>query len=236
MKNAPYYRVPTRIVVNIPAFTLQHFEGGRLVATHRVVVGAIGRDKSGKVKRGGRINTTPFLAGAITAIVLNPSWHVPQRIKEELDVLAARDPSIYDTFRLYVDADGRERAVQPPSPYSALGKVKLAFPNSQAIFLHDTPRTELFKERVRAFSHGCIRVENAVGLAKSLLDRDRGTLGSSKADALLRSNFETPVTLTTSVPVFIEYVTAGIGSGGAFRFFPDIYDTGPVSPARPEQP
>ncbi len=234
METAPYYRTPTRVVVNIPAFTLQHFEGGRLVANHRVVVGAISKDKQGKIDRAGRINETPRLAGKITAIVLNPSWHVPPRIKRELDGLAARNPSIYDTFRIYTDDEGRERAVQPPSPYSALGKVKLAFPNSQAIFLHDTPRTELFQERVRAFSHGCVRVENAVSLAKSLLDRDPNTLGAAKADALLRSNFETPIKLTHAVPVFIEYVTIDVAPNGAVRFYPDVYGIGAVAPAREE--
>jgi len=236
MEAVPYYREPTRIIVNVPAFTLQHFEGGRVVSRHRVVVGAIARDKSGLIKREGRINATPLLSGKINSIVLNPSWHVPPRIKQELDALALRNPAIFDTFRLYTDDEGRERAVQPPSPYSALGKVKLGFPNSQAIFLHDTPRTELFREKNRAFSHGCVRVENAVSLAKSLLDRDPNTLGATKASGLLRTNFETPIRLTHGVPVYIEYVTVGVGPDGGLRFFPDVYGLGHVEAAKPDNP
>jgi hypothetical protein len=232
MRSAPYYRLPSRIVVNIPGFSLEHFEAGRMAARYRVVVGAIKRAKDGGIARGGRINATPIMSGAIDRIVLNPSWHVPVRIKEqELDVLASRNPGFYDTYRLWVDESGRERAVQPPGPHSALGKVKLGFPNNQGIFLHDTPYKDLFRESVRAYSHGCIRVEDATSLAKSILDRDPGTLSGEKADALLETYFETPIGLSQTLPVFIEYVTAGIDEAGVFRFYPDVYELGDVRAA-----
>ena len=174
-----------------------------------------------------QLNLTPLLQGRINKLVLNPSWHVPPRIKErELDVLARQDPAIYDTFRLYVDESGRERAVQRPGPHSALGQVKLAFPNDHAIFLHDTPRKDLFAQTDRAISHGCIRVENAIGLAKSLLAREPEALAPSQVDELLRANYETPISLTHGIHVTIEYRTAGTSMDGAFRFFPDVYGWG----------
>jgi hypothetical protein len=231
-RSAPYYREPSRIVVNIPGFSLEHFEDGRLVARYRVVVGSIARLQNGAIARGGRVNTTPVMSGAIDTVVLNPSWHVPLRIKEqELDVLASRNPGFYDTYRLYVDDEGRERAVQPPGPHSALGRVKLGFPNNQGIFLHDTPHKDLFREKVRAYSHGCIRVEGATELAKSILDRDPATLSGARAAALLETYFETPISLSQPIPVFIEYVTAGVDEAGVFRFYPDLYELGDVRAA-----
>ena len=229
MRSTLARREPARLVVNIPAFTLQHLEGGRLLRSYKVIVGAVTRDSSGRITRAGQKNTTPRIAGRLDKMVLNPSWHVPQRIKEEeLDVMAAKNPNLYDSFRLYVDDEGIERAVQLPGPNSALGKVKMSFPNADAIFLHDTPRTELFKERMRAFSHGCIRVEDAIGLATSLLDRDSRNLSSVRAKSLLQTNFETPVSLGEGLPLIIEYVTAGMGEDGAFHFFPDVYGLGYV--------
>jgi murein L,D-transpeptidase YcbB/YkuD len=232
LRGTPYYRSRSRIVVNVPGFYLEYFRDGRLVSRHRTIVGAIRVGRDGRVLAGGRINATPLLSGSLTSLVLNPSWHVPHRIKDELDRLAAKNPDFYDAYRLYVDNEGNQRVVQPPGPDSALGRVKMAFPNNLGIFLHDTPHKDLFSRSVRAYSHGCVRVENATDLARKILDDDPHTMSAQQATQLLRTYFETPVKLTRPIEVHIEYVTAGTNEAGEFRFFPDLYQLGPARRAR----
>jgi murein L,D-transpeptidase YcbB/YkuD len=237
LRNRPHRGAPYRIQVNIPGFYLVLYRKGRALRRHRVVVGRVGRSRDGKLRRNGRINQTPVLAGRINALVLNPAWRVPQRIKEtELDVIAQTNPTIYDGFRLYTDARGIERAVQLPGRGNALGIVKFAFPNRHSVFLHDTPRKSLFGQTNRTFSHGCVRVEDAWTLAALILDADPGTLTSNRARMLMRAPHETPIRLSKPVPVFLEYVTAGTDGLGHFRFFPDMYELGPVRAAQSAAP
>lgn len=236
LEGTDYYREPSRIVVNVPGFYLEHFEDGERVGRHRVVVGAVQHGKNGKIPAGGGINMTPLISGRLTRIVLNPAWHVPPRIKLEMDAAANQRPELYDAYRLYVDDRGVERAVQPPGPESALGRVKMGFVNDHGIFLHDTPRQELFHKTRRAFSHGCVRVENALGLARSLLGRDRGPRAVAHVDDLLRTYFETPLKIARPINVYLEYLTVGTGTAGEFRFFPDLYNLGHALPAARPKP
>ncbi|MEZ4269170.1 MAG: L,D-transpeptidase family protein [Myxococcota bacterium] len=220
---------PDRLAVNIPAFELRHFVGDRLDSTHRVVVGSTSYQIDQAGGRAGLLNQTPTLHSQIEHLVLNPSWSVPQRIKEqELDRRAERNPNFYDRFDIWVDSRGVERVRQRPGPSNALGQVKFVFQGGDGIYLHDTPLKDGFDKRVRALSHGCVRVQDALGLARRILEVDGHPMPWSRAATILARRRETEVTLTRPLPIFIQYVTVGADEEGALRFYPDLYGWGVV--------
>ena len=93
-------------------------------------------------------------------------------------------------------------------------------PNRYSVYLHDTPSRDLFDREVRAFSHGCVRVGDALGLAENLL---QGTRTRAEIDAIVASNRSVTISLAQPVPVYIAYFTAGTKVDGTFAMFPDIY-------------
>lgn len=229
MRSHPSRAERTRFVVNIPAFQLKVYREGRLDSLRRVVVGSTAYAYDPANNRRGRLNHTPVMKSEISQLVLNPSWRVPRRIKEEeIDVIATRRPEIYDRYELYTDSRGVEWAVQPPGPYNALGRVKFVFPGGDGVFLHDTPKKKGFNERRRALSHGCVRVQDAIGLARTILEWDPQAMNWNLAARILNSRHETPVTLSQPIPIVIEYVTAGATEEGELSFFPDLYGLGVV--------
>jgi murein L,D-transpeptidase YcbB/YkuD len=114
------------------------------------------------------------------------------------------------------------RLRQRPGKHNALGLVKFMFPNSHAIYLHDTPQKGLFRQRKRSFSHGCIRVEKPVQLAQFLL-RNNFHFTPQKIALLMRGEKETIVRLKPQIPIFIAYYTAWVGGDGALNFREDVY-------------
>lgn len=227
IRSHPLRGKPDRIQVNIPAYELRVFVAGKLASRHRTVVG--NNDTAGGGAKVRHINRTPILATMLTDVVLNPSWFVPRRIKEgELDPIANRNPAFYDDFDLWVGNDGVERAVQLPGRRNALGRVKFVIQGAGGVFLHDTPGKRAFRRRVRAMSHGCVRVEDAVGLMRRVLDHDRHDVDPHVAQAILANGREVIVTLNRPVPVSLEYVTVSVDDEGRVRYHPDVYGWGPV--------
>jgi murein L,D-transpeptidase YcbB/YkuD len=112
---------------------------------------------------------------------------------------------------------------QKPGPNNSLGLVKFLFPNSYNTYLHDTPAKSLFGESSRAFSHGCIRVEEPVKLANFLL-RHQTEWTPEKISSAMQHGKETYVKLKVAVPVFIAYFTAFVGQDRKLNFRKDIYD------------
>ncbi len=199
------------IWVNIPDFTARLYDGDRLVFETVTVVGENKPD-----------HRTPEFSEMMTHMVVNPSWNVPHSItvKEYLPKLRA-NPSAAGHLQVI---DRRGRVVprdkvnfnaasfpyslrQPPAARNALGQVKFMFPNPWNIYLHDTPSRSLFKETVRAYSHGCIRVEAPVDLAAELLapqsDDPRGLYRAN-----LRGGAERSIPLDPPIPVHLVYFTA----------------------------
>jgi murein L,D-transpeptidase YcbB/YkuD len=172
------------VIVNVPAFTVALVEDGRVVARHNVVVG-----KSS--------TPTPQLSATATGVIFNPWWEVPESIADEVRGKKG-----------YVSVKNGEKVHyrQPPGPSNALGRMKVVMPNNYAIYLHDTPSKALFSKKVRAFSHGCIRTQNALGFAELLLDNpqwDRAAI-----DKALATGKSVRATATTPTPVYIAYFTA----------------------------
>ena len=107
---------------------------------------------------------------------------------------------------------------QSPSEANALGELKILFPNKNAIYMHDTPQKALFKQDVRAFSHGCVRLENPRGMAAAVL----GTTVDYVAEKLKHGHSEEQV--PHKIPVYIAYFTAWPDMSGKVEYFADIYD------------
>lgn len=223
IRQDPLRGTPDRLVLNLPSFVLKHFKGGQLADEHRVIVGSNDMDIDPFKGQSGHLNRTPTMTATVTQIVLNPSWSVPRRIKElVLDPLADQDPRRYDDFELSVGPEGIERAVQRPGPRNAMGRVKLVLADSPLV-LHDTPGRRPFKQRLRALSHGNIRVETAEELALAMLEADGHEVTPSAAQRVLKTRRETFVTLKRPMSLSVHYATVEVTDAGTVQFHPDIY-------------
>ena len=217
------------ILVNIPDFTAKIIDDGRITFETRSVVGA---------NKGDRL--TPEFSDVMDHMVINPSWYVPRSIivGEYLPALrnnpnAVRHIEITDrrgrvvnrsnaNFAKYTARNFPYSMRQPPSSRNALGLVKFMFPNKYNIYLHDTPAKNLFSREVRAFSHGCIRLQDPFDFAEALLSKQEADpMGFFKSQ--LRTGRESRVNLVDPVPVHIIYRTAYTDARGKLNFRKDIY-------------
>jgi len=119
------------------------------------------------------------------------------------------------------------RLEQEPGPGNALGRVKFMFPNNYAVYLHDTPRQQLFGGSARAFSSGCIRVENPLNLAALLLDEHK-EWNRASIDKVVDSGKTLTVNLKKPTPVLLLYWTAAVAADGQVQFMPDVYGRDPA--------
>jgi L,D-transpeptidase YcbB len=203
------------VILNIPDYTLKVMQNGGQIWTTKVVTGKPG------------IHATPLLTETMKFITVNPTWNVPPSIiyNEYLPALA-QDPDVLTRMGLKLDraADGSIHISQPPGEANALGRIRFNFPNKFLVYQHDTPDKNLFARDERAFSHGCMRVQNPDQYAAVLLgitepnehytaDRIRGMYGHSEIDL----KFPTPI------PVNITYQTAFVDDGGKLQFRKDVY-------------
>lgn len=193
------------LLVNTAAFEATRWRDGQRTGTWRVITGKTS-------------SQTPIFTTAITGVNLNPWWNVPPNIvRESVGSLIRRSPSTARA-RGFVWTGGSVR--QKPGPQNALGQMKLIMPNPYSVYLHDTPNRDLFARDVRAFSHGCVRVGDALGLAQNLLD---GIKTRAEIDAIVASGRSITVPLARPVPVYITYFTAGVGPDDSLTTYPDIY-------------
>jgi L,D-transpeptidase YcbB len=188
------------LLVNAPGFEVTLRENGQNIGRWRVIVG--------KPK-----TPTPVFSAIVTGVTVNPWWEVPQSIVAESVGRLTRANPAEARRRGYVWGGGSYR--QRPGPNNALGQMKLVMPNPYNVYLHDTPNKALFEKPVRTFSHGCIRVGDALGLASTLLGRAIDDAVASKLTATLP--------ITTPIPVYITYFTADISDLGTVEYHPDIY-------------
>ena len=111
---------------------------------------------------------------------------------------------------------------QPPSGQNVLGVVKFRFPNKHDVYMHDTPERNLFGAGLRAFSHGCMRVQNPIHLAQVILGHDKGWR-PEKVQAFVPGGRSEDITLTTPVPVHLTYFTAAVDDDGTLHTYGDVY-------------
>ncbi|MBP7000442.1 L,D-transpeptidase family protein [Amaricoccus sp.] len=216
--------------VNIPDYTARLVEGGRTAFATKVVVGKADDTR------------TPEFGATMTYLVVNPTWHVPDSIAQRvyLPKLQANpqtlansnmriftrsgteiDPGLVD-FTQFQKGNFPFRIKQNPSDANALGKVKFMFPNQHSIYLHDTPHRELFAKAERAYSNGCVRVQNPEALAAILLE---GQVDDPAAafDGWVAAKAERTVTLTRPIAVHLDYRTVFLDDAGALQRRFDVY-------------
>jgi murein L,D-transpeptidase YcbB/YkuD len=190
------------VIVNVPAFTVALVENGQVIARHRAVVGK-------------KATATPQLMATATGVILNPWWEVPSSIAGEV-----RGKKGYVSVP---DGNGGVRYRQPPGPGNALGRVKVVMPNNYAIYLHDTPSKTLFGRPVRAFSHGCIRTQNALGFAEILLANP--AWDKAAIDRAIASGKTVQAQAAIPTPVYIAYFTAAAAAGTTeLVSYRDVYE------------
>jgi murein L,D-transpeptidase YcbB/YkuD len=197
------------ILVNVPAFRLEAYDGGKKALEMRVIVGSEFEDRS-----------TPVFSDSMEFVIFRPYWLVPDNIAEkEIFPKSQADPGYLATkhYELY-QQDGKTRVRQQPGSDNSLGLIKFMFPNDFAIYLHDTPQDDLFSKDVRAFSHGCIRVEKPDELASFVL----GWTGPRVRQAMERGEDDHRVNLPRKIPVYIAYFTAYFRDGVPY-FGNDLY-------------
>ena len=217
------------ILVNLTDFSARIFDNDSLTFETRAVVGKNVSDQR-----------SPEFSDEMEHMVINPSWYVPRSIttKEYLPQLRA-NPSAVGHLQVL---DSRGRVVnrtnvdfsqytarsfpfslkQPPSNSNALGLVKFMFPNKYNIYLHDTPAKSLFQRNRRAFSHGCIRLQQPFDFAYEILSKQEAD-PKAYFQRRLKSGNEATVVLKEKVPVHIIYRTAFTRAKGRMQYRRDVY-------------
>ena len=233
-----------RVVVNIPDYRLAVHLDGETVWDTPVVVGSLD-------------NRTPVLTSRMHTVVLDPTWTVPRSIvAESLFAQASADPAAFGAkgyrFRspdgtLHapqdIDWSGLTPArfdywmVQGAGAGNALGSVKFLFANPYSVYLHDTPAKALFSEHRRAYSHGCVRVQDPQRL-ESLLLRARASIDQPTIDSLRRGQDNVKLALDEPIAVGLLYWTADVDDRGRLRLLPDVYgrDRAILDALRPSLP
>ena len=196
------------IIINIPSFKLIYRKNGKKELESNVFVG-----KS--------MTETVIFSGTISYIVFSPYWIVPKSIIDnELKQAMARDKNYLVSHNMEWN-NGNVR--QKPGVRNSMGLIKFMFPNTNNIYLHDTPVKSLFDAEVRAFSHGCINMSKAKELAILLL-KDDPDWTAERIHAAMYGGVETTYVLKRRVPVHIGYFTAWVDDAGIINFYKDIYD------------
>ena len=172
-------------------------------------------------------------------VIVNPSWYVPQSIiQNELLPHYASDPNIFDRMGLEVKRgpDGNINVVQPPGAANALGRIKFNFPNKFQVYLHDTPEKRLFATDKRAFSHGCMRVEDPTKFGEVMLHlaMNGPTPNSQQLNAMFGQD-ERTFKLVNRPMVHLTYQTAYVDDGGKLVLRDDIYGFDAPHPRHPAQ-
>ncbi|MGW8248020.1 MAG: L,D-transpeptidase family protein [Acidiferrobacterales bacterium] len=221
------------VMVNTAGYTLDVVDHDRTALSMRVITGQ--KDK-----------TTPVLAARLSVVQLNPYWRVPDEIAaEELlpkqqqnpNYLAEHHYRVFDrwgegakeldpgkiNWRKYNKDNFPYKLRQDPGPHNALGLIKFIFQNKLAIYLHDTPQRQLFAKTDRAFSHGCVRVQQPMSLALNLL-QDQPQWDREFINENIESGATVDVRLTQQVPIYLVYWTAWVGDDGQTNFRADVYE------------
>lgn len=217
------------VLVNIAGFKVYYIKDNKLIWRSRAQVGK-------------EYRKTPVFRDDIKYLVFNPTWTVPPtilhkdvlpKIKKDRNYLKQKNMSVVDLNGKIINPDNVNWSSisakgfpymirQEPGPSNALGRVKFMFPNKHMVYLHDTPSQSKFKKTERAFSSGCIRIENPFELVELLL-KDSKQWNQDSFKEILDSGKLKNVNLPQTVPVLLLYFTAYLNEDGEVLFFKDIY-------------
>jgi len=222
------------VLVNIAGYNLRAFEDGQTVIDMPVIVGELE-------------NQTPIFSDMIQYVEYNPYWVITRTIasKEELPRLQQNPRYLVDRkVRLFSSWDedaveidstrvdwrsitpeqmARYKLRQDPGPLNALGRMKFVFPNRFAIYMHDTPKRDLFSQSSRSFSHGCIRVSDPVALAAFVLGEEKAGWSPEKIQETVDTGKRKVVNLSVPLSVHLTYQTSWVDKEGTIHFNRDIY-------------
>ncbi|HVZ51933.1 MAG TPA: L,D-transpeptidase family protein [Pseudolabrys sp.] len=203
------------VIVNVPDYTLTLWNDGKVYWKTKIVAGAPGT------------HATPMISAEMKFITVNPTWNVPPSIieKEYLPALE-QDPTALERIGLKVEQapDGTVRIYQPPGAGNALGRIRFNFPNKFLVYQHDTPDKYLFAKEKRAYSHGCMRVQNPLTYGEKLLSltlpQDHYT--EAKLERMFGGN-EININFPKPIWVHLTYQTAFVDADGKLQFRDDVY-------------
>jgi len=215
------------VYVNLPSYKLRVINDYAIIKTLNVVVGA-------------QRTETPLLNSKIEYFITNPEWNVPYsitsneilpKIRKDSTYLARHNYKIFDKNRnpvkeinwSEIEGGNVGYSIQQGSGSgNALGKIKFIFPNPYSVYIHDTQDKSKFSKDIRAYSHGCMRVQDPNELAKTLLELEPNNMADSVDIWLSRSNSK-KIDLPEPIPVYVRYVTCEADSKGNITFYQDIY-------------
>lgn len=218
------------VLVNIAGFKVYYVQDNKVVWASRAQVGKDYRK-------------TPVFRDDINYLVFNPTWTVPPtilrkdilpKLRKDPGYLQKKNMNVVDSKGKVVDSSKIDWSTmtagkfpymirQEPGPSNALGRVKIMFPNKHLVYLHDTPSKSKFKRAERAFSSGCIRVENPFELVELLL-KDSNKWNKDSFEQILATGKLKNVNLPVKVPVLLLYFTAQVDENGQLIFYKDIYN------------
>jgi len=218
------------ILVNQADYNVKLIEGDRILFDERVVIGKA------------RKHRTPEFSDQMTHLVFNPTWHVPYsiaskeilpKLQEDPEYLAKKNMRLLargggeqdawsTDWSLYSESDFPFIVKQRPGGGNSLGRVKFMFPNQFNIYLHDTPSKSLFRKDARAFSHGCVRVQDPMELARVILAAQKAD-PEPYIDGILDRGKERQVNLEDPLSVHLTYRTAWVDDDGTYQFRADVY-------------
>ncbi|WP_170976485.1 L,D-transpeptidase family protein [Rhizobium sp. FKL33] len=209
------------VFINQPAFEAYYYNEGREQFEMKVVVGS-------------KSNQTYFFQDEIEIVEFNPYWGVPRSIiVNEMLPKLRQDPSYLDRLGYETSVGGQQVSStdidwnttdsvdvrQPPGSDNALGQLKIMFPNSHAIYMHDTPQKKFFARDMRALSHGCVRLVDPKKMAAAVLNMSVADV--DKQIALGRNH---QMKVPEKFPVYVSYFTAFPNKDGVVEYFDDVYD------------
>ena len=208
----------TNVIVNRPDFALKVMHNGSQIWTTRIVIGDPSPGKQ-----------TPLLSETMKSVTVNPTWNVPPSIMyNEYMPALARDPTVLARMGLNVsyEPDGSLHVSQPPGGASVLGRLRFNFPNRFLVYQHDTNERFMFAREVRAYSHGCMRVQDPAKYAEVLLNIARPSehwtiekvkrmFGGGEQDIQLQS---------AQIWVHLTYQSAFVDDNGKLQVRPDVYN------------
>jgi L,D-transpeptidase YcbB len=202
------------ILVNVPEFTLRYVNNGKVAHEARVIVGK-------------PTSPTPIFSGDMKFLVVNPSWYIPPSIlKKEFLPKLAEDPLYAERQGYVVVRHGGQISIrQPPGERNALGRIKFMFPNQHSVYLHDTPARGLFAKAERAFSHGCVRVDQPFKLAEYVLN-DKSAWPETRIEKMI-GGAERTINLQRQLAVHLAYFTLTAGVDGTLHRIGDLYGLDP---------
>ena len=222
---------PTFILVDIADFTLYYYKNNQVIWTTKIIVGL-------------PYYTTPSFESSIKYLAINPTWTIPRsiirretipNIQQDGDYLQEQNLHILDyqgrpinpasiDWHSYPGRSFPYLIRQTPGPHNALGRIKFILPNKHSIYLHDTPHRELFSRDHRAFSHGCIRVDNPLTLGELILTNDGQNWDRYRFEKAIAGGKTTTVSLKTALPIMLIYWTVTAEDSNEILFMQDIYN------------